>query len=193
MLVLSDSVSSTVNFGKYVVSKQVKINLLQKFSHFQKMERTELNCFIFFCGKNKKGRVVLVYMDFAVVVHLPSHVQLFATAWTGAHQALSSTNSQSLLKLMSTESVVLSNLSSSAIPFSFCLQSFPASGFFPMSQLLPSGVHNIGASVSASVLPMNIQGWFPLGFTGLILLLSKGLFSSTMIQKHKFFGAQPTL
>ena len=135
MLVLSDSVSSTVNFGKYVVSKQVKINLLQKFSHFQKMERTELNCFIFFCGKNKKGRVVLVYMDFAVVVHLPSHVQLFATAWTGAHQALSSTNSQSLLKLMSTESVVLSNLSSSAIPFSFCLQSFPVSGSFLMSQL----------------------------------------------------------
>ena len=57
----------------------------------------------------------------------------------------------------------------------FCLQSFPASGSFPMSQLFPSGSQSIGASASASVLPMNIQGWFPLGLTGLIPLLSKGL------------------
>ena len=135
-------------------------------------------------------------MYFAAVVHLLSHVQLFATTWTAAHPALSSADSQSVLKLMSTEPVVLSHLSPSAAPCCFCLQSIPASGSFPVSQLLPSGIHNIGASVSASVLPMNIQGWFPLGFTGLILLLSKGLsrlFFSTMIQKHKFFGAQPTL
>ena len=76
--------------------------------------------------------------------------------------------------------------------FSF-LQSFPASGSFPMSWLFTSGVQSIGAS--ASVLPMNIQGWFPLELTGLICLLSRGLlrvFSSTTLQKHQFFGAQPS-
>ena len=67
--------------------------------------------------------------------------------------------------------------------------------FFPMSRLFTSGGQIIGASASASVLPMNIQGWFPLGLTGLISLLSKGfsrLFSSTTVQKHQFFGAQPS-
>ena len=71
--------------------------------------------------------------------------------------------------------------------FSFCLQSFPASGFFPMSQLFTSGDQSIGTSASASVLPMNIQGWFPLRLTGLICLLSKGLsrlLSSTTVPKH---------
>ena len=75
-------------------------------------------------------------------------------------------------------------ISSSAALFSFCLQSFPASGSFPMSRVFTSGGQNIGASASASVLPMNIQGWFPLGLTGLISLLSKGLsrvFSSTIM------------
>ena len=66
-------------------------------------------------------------------------------------------------------------ISSSVIPFSSCLQSFPASGFFPTNQFFTSGGQNIGASASASVLPMNIQGWFPLGLTGWISLLSKGL------------------
>ena len=73
-------------------------------------------------------------------------------------------------------------ISSSAAPFSFCLQSFPASGSFPRSQLFASGCQSIGASASASVLPMNSQGWFPLPLTGLISLLSKGhakVFSST--------------
>ena len=82
--------------------------------------------------------------------------------------------------------------SSSVIPFS-CLQSFPASGSFPMSQFFPSGGQSIGASASASVLPMNIQDWFPLGLTSLISLLSKGLsrvFSNTIVQNHQFFGAQ---
>ena len=85
-------------------------------------------------------------------------------------------------------------ISSSVIPF--CLQSFPASGSFPVSQLFTSGGQSIGASASASVLSINIQGWFPLGLTGLISLQSKGLsrvFSSTTIQKHQFFGAQLTL
>ena len=85
---------------------------------------------------------------------------------------------------------------SSVAPFSFCLQSFPVSGSFPLSWLFTSGGQHIGASASASVLPMNVWGWFPLGSTGSISLQFKGLsrdFSSTTIQKHQFFGAQPSV
>ena len=87
-------------------------------------------------------------------------------------------------------------ISSSVVPFSYRLQSFWASGSFPVSQFFTSGGQSIVASASASVLPMNFQGWFPLGWTGWISLQSKGLsrvFSNTTIQKHKFFGAQPSL
>ena len=87
-------------------------------------------------------------------------------------------------------------ISSSVIPFSSCPQSFPASGSFPVSQFFLSGGQSTGVSALASVLPVNIQGWFPLGWTGLISLLSKGLsrvFSSTIVQKHQFFGAQLSL
>ena len=83
-------------------------------------------------------------------------------------------------------------ISSSLIPFS-CLQSFPASGSFPMSWLFASGGQSIGASASASVLPMNTQDWSPLGLTGLISFQSKWLsrvFSNTTVQKHQFFGTQ---
>ena len=86
-------------------------------------------------------------------------------------------------------------ISSSVIPFS-CLQSFPASGSFQMSQLFASGGPSIGVSVSASVFPMNIQDWFPLVLMGLISLQSKGVssvFSNTTVQKHQFFSAQPSL
>ena len=83
-------------------------------------------------------------------------------------------------------------ISSSVIPFSSCLQSFPASGSFLKSQFFASGGQSIGASASASVLPMNIQDWFPLGLTGLIFLLSR-VFSSSTIRKHQFFSAQPSL
>ena len=79
------------------------------------------------------------------------------------------------------------------IPFSSCLQSFPASGSFQMSQFFTSGGQSIGVSALAVVLPMNIQGWFPLGWTGWISLQSKGLsriFSNTTVQNHQFFGAQ---
>ena len=85
-------------------------------------------------------------------------------------------------------------ISSSVIPFSSCSKSFPASGSFLMSQLFASGDQSIGASASASVLPINTQGWFPLGLTGLISLKCKELwrvFSSTTIQRHQIFGAQP--
>ena len=84
-------------------------------------------------------------------------------------------------------------ISSSVIPFSSCLQSFPASGYFLMNQFFASGGQSIGASASASVLPMNIQDWSPLRWTGWISLQSKGLsrvFSNTTVQKHQFFSAQ---
>ena len=87
-------------------------------------------------------------------------------------------------------------ISSSVAFISFCLQFFPAAGSFLMSQLFASGGQSTGVSASASVPPENTQGWFPLGLTGLISLQSKWLsrvFSSTTVQKHQFFGAQPSL
>ena len=87
-------------------------------------------------------------------------------------------------------------ISSSVIPFSSCPQSFPASGSFQMSHVFTSGGQSSGVSASASVLPMNIQDWFPLGWTGWISLQSKGLsrvFSSITVQKHQFLNAQPPL
>ena len=129
------------------------------------------------------------------VVQSLSHVQLLATPWTAAHQAsLSFTISWSLLKLMSIESMMSINHLILCHPFSACPQISPASGSSPMSQLFRSGGQNIGAS--ASVLPMNIQDWLPLGLNGLISLLFKGLsrvFSSTTVQKHQLFGTQPSL
>ena len=88
------------------------------------------------------------------------------------------------------------NISSSVIPFSFHLQSFPASGPFPMSQFLASGGQSIGVSASTSVLPMNTKDWFPLGWAGWISLQSKELsrvFPNTTVQKYEFFSAQPSL
>ena len=88
------------------------------------------------------------------------------------------------------------SISSSVVPFSSCLQSFPASGSFQMSQFFTSGGQSIGVSASASVLPMNSQDWLPLWLTGLISLQSKGLwrvFSNTTVPKHQFFSAQLSL
>ena len=87
-------------------------------------------------------------------------------------------------------------ISSSVVPFSFCPQSFPASGSFQMSQLFASGGQTIGVSTSTSVLPMNSQDWSPLGWIGWSSLQSKGLSrvsSSTTVEKHQFFSAQPSL
>ena len=125
-----------------------------------------------------------------------SRVRLPVTSWTSVCQAssLSINNFQSLLKLMSIESVIPSNHLILCHSLSSCLQSFLASGSFPMSQFFASGGHSIG--VSASVLPMNIQDWFPLGLTGWISLQSQGLsraFSNTTVWKHQFFGAEPSL
>ena len=86
-------------------------------------------------------------------------------------------------------------ISLSVVPFSSCPQSLPASGFFPVSQLFTWGGQSMGVSASASVLPMNTQDWSPLGWTDWISLQSKGLsrvFSNTTVQKHQFFGAQPS-
>ena len=132
---------------------------------------------------------------FVVAFQSLSRVQLFVTPWTTAGQAyLPFTISLSLLKLMSIESVMPSNHLILCHPFPSCPQSFPASGSFPMSRLFPSGGPSIGGSASA--LPMNIQGWFPLRLTGLISLQFKGLsrvFSNTTVQKHQFFCAQLSL
>ena len=87
-------------------------------------------------------------------------------------------------------------ISSSVIPSSSHLQSFPASGSFQLSQFFTAGGQSTGASASTSVLSLNIQGWFPFGLTGVISLQSKGLsrvFSNTTVRKHHFFGAQPSL
>ena len=86
-------------------------------------------------------------------------------------------------------------ISSSVIPFSFCPQSVPASGSFQMSQLFTSGGQSTGVSASTSVLPMKTQTWSPLGWSGWISLQSKGIsrvFSNTTVQKHQFFGTQPS-
>ena len=137
----------------------------------------------------------LAYLFYVVVVFQSlSHVQLFETPRTAARQAsLSFTVSQSLLKLMSIESVIPSN----SHPLS--PSSFPALSLSQhqekMSRLFPSGGQSIGASASASVLPMNIQGLFPLELTSLISLQFKGLsrgFSNTTVRKHQFFSTQPS-
>ena len=113
-----------------------------------------------------------------------------------AHQAsLYFILSRSLFRLRSIESMMPSNHLSSVVLFS-CPQSFPVSESFSVSWLFTSGGQSIGASASTSVLPMNIQSWFPLGLTGLIALLSKGLsrvFSSTTVQKHQLFEHSVTL
>ena len=130
-------------------------------------------------------------------VQLLSRVQLFETPWTVACQAsLSITNSQSLPKLMSIELVMPSNHLILCRPLSSCLQSFPTSGSFQMSQFFASGGQSTGILASTSVLPMNTQDWSPLGWTGWISLQSKELpsvFSNTTVQKHQFFGAQLSL
>ena len=128
-------------------------------------------------------------------VQLLSCVWLFRTLWTTACWAsLSITNCWSLLKDISIESVMPSSRLVLCHPVSSCLQSFPESGSFLMSQLFTSCGQSIEASASASVLPVNIRGWFPLGLTGLISLMPKGLsrvFANTTVWKHQFFSAQP--
>ena len=137
---------------------------------------------------------------YSVVVQSLSCVQLFVTPWTAALPAtLSFTIFQSLLKLMSIESVMASNHLILCCPLLLLPSIFPSIRVFSNKLALRIRWPKYGASASASVVPMNIQGWFPLGLTGWISLQSKGLsrvFSNTRLQKHQFFGAQlygPTL
>ena len=130
------------------------------------------------------------------VAQLRSCVQLFVTPWTAARQFTCPLLSPGVCSNSRSLSLWChSTISSSVAPFSSCPQSFPASGSLPMCRLITSGGQSIGASASASVLPRNIQGSFPLGLTGLISL-SKGLsrvFSSTTVWKHQFFSSQLSL
>ena len=120
-----------------------------------------------------------------IVVQLLSRVQLFESLTLWPHRP-----QHAKLPCPSPSPRACSNQPPSIVPFSSCPQSFPASGSFPMSRLLASGVQSIGASASASVLPVTIQGWFPLRITGLISFLSKGLlrmFSDTTVQEHLIY------
>ena len=130
-----------------------------------------------------------------IVVYSIGHIWFFTTLWTATCQApLSSTISQSLPKFMSTESMIPS-VSSSAICFSFCHQSFLALDLFPKNQLFTSSGQSIGASASASVLLMNIKDWFPSGLTSLVFQSKRlsRVSSHATVQKHRFFSAQSSL
>ena len=139
-----------------------------------------LQCYVGFCSSIQFSRAV---------------VSDPATPWTAARQgSLSFTNSQSLLKPMSTESVMPTNHLIFCHPLLLLPSVFPS--IISNESLFASGGQNIGASASASVLPMNIQNWFPLRWTGWISLQSKGLsrvFSNITVQKHQFSGAQLSL
>ena len=151
--------------------------------------RNLFNCFHFF-GLILRSGIVRSFVV-TVAVQLLSHVQLFVTPWITAHQApLSSNISQSLLKLMSTELMMQSNHLILCHSLLFLLSVFPSIRVISNELALASGGQTTRVSASASVLPVNTQGWFPLGLTGLISLLSKGLsriLSSTTIQKHQFW------
>ena len=126
-------------------------------------------------------------------VQLLSRVWLFATPWIAAHQASPSPTPRVHPNSCAWSQWCHPAISSSVVSFSSCLQSLPASGSFPMSQLFAWGGKSTGVSASASVLPMNTQDWSPLVWIGWISLQSKGLsrvFSSTTVQKHQFFCAQ---
>ena len=126
-----------------------------------------------------------------------SCVRLFATPWTAARQAsLSITTPGAYSNSCPSSRWCHPTISSSVVPFSSRLHSFPASGSFPVSQFFASSSQSIGVSASASVLPINTQDWYPLGWTDWISLQPKGLsrvFSNTTVQKHQFFSTQLSL
>ena len=139
------------------------------------------------------GKVEHLFIWFVVVQSL-NRSRLFLTPWTEACQAsLSFTMSRSLLKPISIELVMPSNQLIFCHPLLFLPSVFPSIRVFSNESALCISGQSIGASASASVLPMNIQGWFPLGLTGLISLLFKGLsrvFSNTIVRRHQLFSAQ---
>ena len=143
--------------------------------------------------KKSMGDMHANSLQFSSVQSL-SPVRLFVTSWITARQAsLFITNSRNLLTLNPSSRWCQTAISSSAVPFSSCPQSLPASGSFPMSQHFAWGGQSIGVSASASVFPMKTPDWSPLGWTGWISLQSKGLsrvFFKTTVQKHQFFITQ---
>ena len=148
-------------------------------------------------SKQTKKEVKVMYPYWKIQFKLLSHVWFFATQWTAACQASRSiTTSQSLLKLIFIELVILYNHFILCHPLFLLPSIFPSIKVFLRSQFFTSGRHSIWASALASVLPMTIQDWFLFQFTGLISLQSKGLsrvFSNTTVQKHQFFSAQLSL
>ena len=160
-----------------------------------------VNCPFFFLPFKKNGcfSVVVEFFIYCASVQF-SHSVMFNSLWPHGLQhprlPCPSTIPGAYSNSCSSSQWCHPTISSSVVPFSFHLQSFPASGSFPMSQLFASCGQSIEVSASASVLPMNIQDWFHLGWTGWISLESKGLsrvFSNTTVQKHQFFGAQLSL
>ena len=151
-------------------------------------------------GRKQNNVVVVVVVVFLTYqlssVQSLSHVQLFAISWIATCQAsLSIAKSQIYSDSRPSSWWCHPTISSSVVPFSSCPQSLSASEAFPMSQLFAWGGQSIGDSALASFLPKNSQGWSPLEWTGWISLQSKGLsrvFSNTTVQKHQFFGAQPS-
>ena len=147
--------------------------------------------------QKKMNNITYLIESFVFVVQALICVWLFATLWTAAcHISLSSPSPGVCSNSRSLSWWFHPTISSSVIPFSSCRQSFPSSGSFPVSQFFPSDGQSIGVSASASVLPMNIWGSFPLGLSGLISLQSKGLwkvFSNNTVWKHQFFSAQLSL
>ena len=144
--------------------------------------------------RTRSWRIVLI---FNFVVQYLSRVQLFAT-YELQHARLPCPfpTPGACSNSWPSSQWCHATISSSVVPFSSWLQPFSASGYFPMSQLFASGGQSIRASALASVLPRNIQGWYPLGLIDLISLQSKRLsrvFSNTAVQKHQFFGAQLSL
>ena len=142
-------------------------------------------CFSVTSFLSVKCTQLLVSQSVVVVVWLPSHVWFFATPWTAQWWA-------SLSPRVCSDACPLSRcchptISSSVVPFSFRLQSFPASGSFPVSWLFASGGQTVGASASVWVLPVNIQGWFLVGLTGLIFMQSKGLRFTSLTPKMLMF------
>ena len=159
-----------------------------------------------YCFVNCRTRRIRMQLRIGIKLSLPlyqfssvqslSRVRLFATPWIAARQAsLSITNSWSSHRLTCIESVMPSSHLILCRPFSFCPQSLPASESFPMSQLFKWGGQSTGVSALASFHPKKCQGWSPSEWTGWISLQSKGLsrvFSNTTVQKHQFFGTQPS-
>ena len=169
-----------------------------RLSNWSDLNWTELNINLFFAvSKWLCYTLPLIIFTLLLLVFSHSFMLNCVTPWTTVHQAfLSFTIPRGCSNSFPLNQWYHPTILSSVVPFSFCFQPFPASGSFLKSQLLESGGQSIGGSASTSVLPMNIQDWFPLRLTRLISLLSKGLsrvFSSTTVRKHQFFEALPSL